>query len=157
MSFNNDVYGYKRNPKPTGVFSTDNSKLVFGSVTNPAGYLVQGWGITYAQDVQEVMELGSNDIYWVKGRPTGQGQLAKAIGRKAGAKFFPDDAYDLCAGGATVNLIARGGACEGQELEEVRLVLSGLVVTNLGFTQSVQDLRVNQSIQFRFSYMALGN
>ena len=42
-----DVFGYKRNPKPYGVFATEESKLTFGSVTDPVGYLVQSWNVGY--------------------------------------------------------------------------------------------------------------
>ena len=156
MAFENDVFGYKRNPKPRGVFSTDNSRFVFGSGTDPIGYLIQGWNVSYAQQVQEVLEIGSNEMYWVKGRPTGSGQINRGIAEKGAAKFFPAEAYDLCDGGATLNILARGGSCENYEQAELKLVLAGVVVTQIGFDMNVNDMRINEGIGWRFSYMQVG-
>ena len=120
----NDIFGYKRQPKPSGVFSSEDSVLIIGGgngtdVSAQLGYLVQNWNISYAQQVQEMFELGSNTLYWAKGRPVGQGALGRVLGgqdaegadeNKAG--FMPKEAYDICDGGATMTLQARGGACE---------------------------------------------
>jgi len=166
---NDDVFGYKRNPKPRGVFSTENSKLTFGSVTDPVGWLVQNWSINYQQDVQELFEIGSNQLYWAKGRPQGHGTLSRVVGDpshevagKAGS-FFPVDAYDICQGGATMELTARGGACDfkGTHVDtmlnkELVVTMSGIVVTAIGFNMAVADVRLVEGFAWRFAYMKMG-
>jgi len=167
---NDDVFGYKRNPKPRGVFSTENSKLTFGDVKDPVGWLVQNWSVQYAQDVQELFEIGSNQLYWAKGRPQGTGNLARIVGDpstevagKSGS-FFPQSAYDICDGGATMELTARGGNCEtkGTHVDvvlnkELVITMSGIVVTSIGFNMAVADVRLIEGFGWRFAYMKMGS
>jgi hypothetical protein len=171
MGFDSDVFGYKRNPKPHGVFSTEDSTLIFGGegATIDAavlGYLVQNWSVSYAQQVQELFEIGSNALYWAKGRPVGQGVLGRVIGAQdattPSAGFFPKSAYDICDGGATMVLNAKGGACPtppvgGVTLDRgVKITMSGVVVTSIGFSMQIADVRLMEQFAWRFAYMALG-
>ena len=138
-----DIFGYRRNPKPAGAFSTDDSLLTFGSLNANAGkpgsptpgsketlgLLVQNWNIGYSQQVQEIFELGSNRMYWSKSRPQGQGTLQRVVGfspanvgSSAGNsnQLFPDSAYDVCKGGARFKMSAKGGNCDyvqGEQLD----------------------------------------
>lgn len=161
----NDIFGYKRNPKPQGVFSTENSMLTFGDTKDVTGYLVQNWNVSYAQNVIEVFELGSNALYWTKGRPIGNGSIARIVGFKDAiatndGHFFPSTAYDLCDGGALLKLTAKGGHCdsavEGSKLgkadKEVALVMDGCVITSIGFSASVADTRIVENVAWRFAY-----
>jgi hypothetical protein len=179
-----DIFGYKRSPKPQGVFSSEDSVLIFGGASNTGetnvglasylGYLVQQWSVQYAQDVMEVFELGSNALFWVKGRPRGQGTVRRCLGAQdaetSEGGFLPKSAYDICDGGATMVLKARGGVCEqpvtqeGQSLvlqnglkKGLAITMSGVVVTNIGFSMSVQDVRLYEDVTWRFAYMNLSN
>ena len=181
----NDIFGYKRQPKPSGVFSSEDSVLIIGggasgattdvSARNKLGYLVQNWNVSYAQQVQELFELGSNTLYWAKGRPVGQGALGRVLGGQDAegadnnqAGFMPKEAYDICDGGATMTLQARGGACEtpirstdgvpviqGGLKKGVEITMSGVVVTSIGFTMQVGDVRLWENITWRFAFMNL--
>ena len=76
-----DVFGYKRNPKPDGVFSSEDSTLTVGDGTGASTpSLVQNWTVDYTQDVQELFEIGSNKLYWAKGRPVGRGGIGRIVG-----------------------------------------------------------------------------
>jgi len=181
----NDIFGYKRQPKPSGVFSSEDSVLIIGggnnqstdvSAKNKLGYLVQNWNVSYAQQVQELFELGSNTLYWAKGRPVGQGALGRVLGGQDAegsgetdrAGFMPQEAYDICDGGATMTLQARGGACEtpikstdgvpvvqGGLKKGIEITMSGVVVTSIGFTMQVGDVRLWENITWRFAFMNL--
>ena len=161
-----DVFGYKRSPKPRGVFSTEDSKLSFGTVTGePLGYLVQNWSVSYQQNVQELFEIGTNALYWAKGRPQGNGVLGRVIGdRDADSPskgFFPKEAYDICDGGAVMKLDAIGGHCAAGvnttavEDKQVSIIMSGCVVTQIGFSMQVADVRLMEGFSWRFAYMSL--
>lgn len=183
----NDIFGYKRQPKPSGVFSSEDSVLIIGGTSNSTnvgakdklGYLVQNWNVSYAQQVQELFELGSNTLYWAKGRPVGQGALGRVLGAQdaegSGSNgdvsgFMPKEAYDICDGGATMVLQARGGSCpqevktQGQEQvpviqggirKGISITMSGVVVTSIGFTMQVGDVRLWENITWRFAFMNL--
>ena len=77
MAESNDIFGYKRQ-KPKGVFSSDLATLNISNTTIQ-GMLVQNWNFQYSHDVQEIYEIGSSNLYWVKGHPVGQGQLLESM------------------------------------------------------------------------------
>lgn len=164
MSELKDVFGYKRNAKPYGVFSSEGTSLTIGDAnTANSAYLVQNWDIRYSQDVQELFELGSDRLYWAKGRPVGQGTIGRVVGAlgasisDTNASIMPQDAFDICAGGATMVLNAAGGHCDdaptgGIKLDKgVQLTMGGVVVTSLGYSTTVSDARVMEGITFRFA------
>lgn len=153
-----DIYGYKRNPKPEGVFSSEESLLVFDSrdLANAIGYLVQSWSVGYQQQVQEIFEIGSSALYWMKGRPQGQGSIARIVGAKKASnssQLFPDTAYDMCKGGALLRIKAMSGACEQMNASAVSIVMDGCVVVNIGYSVQVSDSLINESVAFRFGAM----
>lgn len=149
-----DIFGYKRNPKPSGVFSSEDSILTMTGMGRAEGFLVQNWNVAYTQQVQELFEIGSNLIYWAKGRPSGVGALSRVIGSKSGTDVFPRDAYDLCDGGVKMDLSAKSGACPGFGTS-VRISMDGCVVTNIGFSMQVADVRLMENFQWRFAYMSI--
>ena len=157
-----DIFGYKRNPKPSGVFSSEDSKLFItgGSGGAVEGYLIQSWNMAYSQNVEELFEIGSNRLYWSKGRPQGQGSIARVIGAKdAGAtSFFPTNAFDICQGGATMQIQAAGGNCgTAGGLENtgtgVTISMDGVVVTSIGFSMQVQDVKLAENFAWRFAHL----
>jgi len=159
-----DIFGYDRGAKAKQVFSSENTRLDFATggagidaAAGGGGWLVQNWKVDYQQQVQEVFELGSNALYWVKGRPQGAGSISRVIGPKAastgGASIFPQEAFDICDGGATFNMKVRGGACDGQEQEGVDITMDGVVITSIGFQANVSDARVAESVSWRFAHL----
>lgn len=159
-----DIFGYKRSPKPKGVFSTEDSMLTFGSVKNPIGYLVQQWQITYQQQVTELFEIGSNALYWAKGRPRGDGVIGRVIGDvdadSPNKGFFPPEAYDLCKGGVLLKLTAKSGACQNPNsfasgVKQLSVDMDGCVVTTVGFSMRVADVMLNEQMGWRFAFMQL--
>lgn len=153
-----DIFGYNRAPKAENVFSNSGSLLTFpsedgGNGEKAIGNLVQNWNVTYNNNITEIFELGSNKIYWVQGRPTGAGNIARIIGLK-NIKLFPDEAYDICQGGTTMEITAKPGQCENSKFDAItgaKLRMSGCVVTSIGFNASVADTRINETIAWRFS------
>jgi len=147
-----DIYGYERDGSPKAVFTSDRAVMTFES--KGKGYMIQDWQVAYRQDVQEVFELGSGNIYWVRGRPTGQGQIQRIIGTEGFTKFLPPEAFDVCKGGAGASISASSGACFGGSDKPVAISLKGVLVTNIGFQSSVQDnALVRGGIEFKFAVL----
>jgi len=162
MAESNDIFGYKRNAKPSGVFSSEDSQLFIGGGGGnvaQAGYLIQNWNVNYTQNVEELFEIGSNRLYWIKGRPQGQGGIGRILGaNKADSPasgLFPQSAFDLCDGGATMMINAVGGHCPGQVSNGVDIQMSGVVVTAVGFSMAVPDVRIVENFGWRFSKLQL--
>lgn len=165
MANGQDVFGYKRNPKADGVFSTENSSLLIGDA-NTAGqaFMVQNWNVEYNQDVQELFEIGSNNLYWAKGRPVGRGSVGRIVGAmdpdKPGFGIFPSDAYDICNGGATMKINATGGHCDTGDTKYklnkgLKITMGGCVVTSIGFAMTVQDVRIMENYGWRFAHLVM--
>ena len=165
-----DIFNYQRNPKANAVFSTDGAILNFsdqagGTPPTAEGLLVQSWSFTYNQQITETFELGSSNLYWVKGRPQGSGEFRRIVGPAVNGpgtiKLLPNDAYDACAGGAAVTLSVGNTLCgvqnnntERTQVETaVRLKVDGLIVNSISFNANVQDTRINEGISFRFTFL----
>lgn len=160
-----DVFGYKRNPKADGVFSTEDSSLLIGDAdTAGQAYMVQNWNVEYNQDVQELFEIGTNNLYWAKGRPVGRGTVGRIVGAmdpdKPGFGIFPKNAYDICNGGATMKINAVGGHCQTGDTayklnRGLKITMGGCVVTSIGFAMSVQDVRIMENYGWRFAHLEM--
>lgn len=160
-----DIFGYTRSPKPKGVFSLEGSQMNMSPGGPAEGYLVQNWRTNYSQEVREIFEIGSDAMYWAKGRPTGTGEIGRIVGAKdpiAGGAFFPQEAYDICDGGAHLELSVKGGHCQkqgnaGQLLDKgVKIIMDGVVVTSVGFQMQMPgDIQLNENFGWRFAYMEI--
>ena len=149
-----DVFGYTRNPKAAGVLSNENSTLVIGNASGGvAATLVQGINIQYQQQVTEVFELGSNRVYWKKGRPAGQGRIDRMVGAGSGhgLTMFGKDALDVCLGGSTMSFKLGSGNCASDK--PVTIDIGGVVVSSVGYGSSANDPQVGEGIDFRFTGM----
>jgi len=171
MGETNDIFGYRRNGKPSGVFSSEDSNLFIGSAragtVAKKGYLIQNWSINYAQNVEELFEIGSNRLYWMKGRPQGSGGIGRVIGAAdadgvAGQSIFPQTAFDICDGGPTMIIAAAGGHCvkgtaAGGLSKGIQIQMSGVIVTAIGFSMAVPDVRLIENFGYRFAKLELNS
>ena len=165
MAKGSDVFGYGRNPKPDGVFSSEDSALTIGDAnTTTTGYLVQDWNVEYSQDVQEVFEIGSTKLYWAKGRPVGRGTIGRIVGAKnpdtPSGGLMPKNAFDICDGGASMTIKAVGGHCTGTSAavtmnKGVTLKMQGVVITSIGFAMNVSDVRIMENYGWRFAHLEM--
>lgn len=162
-----DVFGFNRNGSPKTVMSTTKTLMAFGtqgSATeqNLVASLIQNWNVTYQNNVTELYELGSSDVYWVRGRPVGNGSAMRVLGFY-GALLFPESAYNACDGGITVRISSQADDCQGSKgargnsdglkNKPVTITLDGVVVTQLGFSATVADTRFNQNLAWKFTKM----
>lgn len=163
MGIETDIYGYRRNAKPSGVFSSEDSILtITGGGSSIQTFLVQNVSVQYHQGVDEIFELGSNRIYYSKTRPQGMGSLGRIAGGDVGNRALPPSAFDICDGGATMILIMQSGACKGgaNRAEKVdiatkrKLTMGGVIVTNTGYSMSVGDTRLVEAYAWRFSQLS---
>lgn len=154
-----DIFGYSRTTsKPATTF--DSSKSIFTiEGGSPEGYLVQSWNMNYDQDISVIFELGSDAIYWVRGRPVGQGSISRIMGATGDAtSLFPSGAFDICKGGVAMRMTAAGRVCGGTNTPSTSISIDGVVVTHIGFqmqapsSQGVSGM-LNEDVQFRFSFM----
>jgi len=171
MAAKTDIFGYTRNPKPENVFSSSGSLLKFGASPSGGdakaedliGNLIQNWNISYNNNITEIFELGSDQIYWAQGRPTGTGSIARIVGLGK-TELFPKEAMNVCLGGALIQIEARPNLCPdkggdknaaGRKAKGIVLEMDGCIVTSIGFSAGVADTRINENIGFRFSTLQI--
>ncbi len=153
-----DIFGYSRKTaKPATTFESSKSILTVQG-GSPEGYLIQSWSLNYTQDISEIFELGSDAVYWVRGRPVGQGSIGRIMGVKGGATgLFPSGAFDACKGGVAMAMTAGGSACNGGGVV-LSVTIDGVVVTSVGFQMQAPSPSgvsgmLNEDVQFKFSFM----
>lgn len=157
-----DVFGYARNRSPEAVTSTDSSYLTIGSVNiggaaaGGAMYMIQNWNLNYQQQIQEVYELGSSNVYWNRQAPQGVGAFQSIVGPSGELLYslMPRGTRDACDGGANFALTAGGSFCRPANAQRLSLNMQGVLITSLGFQMSVQDHMLRDQIQFRFGALS---
>lgn len=164
MAARDDIFGYKRDPKPKNVYSNSGAIMKFGEGggEDMIGNLIQNWNVNYNNNIVEIFELGSDAIYWAQGRPTGTGSIGRILGLGK-VQLFPDEALNVCKGGALLEIESSPSLCNVDgafaEKEEhgngVILRMDGCIVTSIGFQAGVADTRINETIGWRFSSLEL--
>lgn len=153
-----DIFGYNRSGNPTSVFSSEDATLTIAG--RGQGYMIQQWQVAYQQNVQEIYELGSGNMYWIKGQPQGAGSVGRIVGQTgAGTDFFDADSFDMCRGGGSIAISASSGICNntvaGPAAQTVLMRMEGVVVTSIGFSSSVQDMMFRENVGWRFAKFSM--
>jgi hypothetical protein len=142
---------YNRDQVPVGgIFSSERAIItVSGAGSLGVGALVQNISASYAQQLSEIYEIGSNFVYRQTGRPVGR----LTIGRIVGSGEFAEALFDACTGGGTVSIQAANGLCSGANPAGLTRTMYGVIITNYGIDLSTQDLMVRESLEATFTSM----
>lgn len=103
----NDVFNYKNNVLTAGsVASADFARI---SVSKGGGQnaLVQNCNVNYGQQIEEVTQVGSPQIFWMPGRPQGRITISTLVGSDG---FFADWSGE-CGKIDTASIRVEGTAC----------------------------------------------
>lgn len=145
-----DIFN-RQNVPVGGVFLSDKAIMtVSGDANLGVGALVQNVDATYTQQVSSVFELGSNKVYQMMGRALGN----LTIGRIVGTTEFAEALFDNCKGGGTVMFQGEPGACYGVDPGTFNRTLTGVFITNYGFSMNTQELMIRENLQAVFSGMS---
>jgi len=143
-----DIFNHSRNAKAKAIASSEETVLTLGGSTE--GYLIQGWNLQYQQTVQEIYELGSSNIYWVKGRPSGQGSINRIIGANdTGGELLDQEAYDVCSGGVNATFQLNTSGCGNDS--STTLTVGGMLVQSVSFGSSVGQIAIQEGLNIRFA------
>jgi hypothetical protein len=143
-----DIFG--RNVIPVGgVYSSDTAIMtVSGATSSGVGALVQNVECTYSQQINQIFELGSNQVYMQLGRA--QGQLT--VGKILSTSDFDRTLFNSCSGGGTVIIEATSG-CFGSANAATGATLTGVFITQYGITMTTQDLLIRENLTAVFTGM----
>ena len=149
-----DIFNHNRNAKAKAIASSEETVLTLGGSTE--GYLIQNWRLSYQQTVQEIFELGSSNIYWVKGRPSGGGEIGRIIGANdTGGDLLPAEAYDACSGGVQATFQLNTSGCGNSQ--STTLGIGGMLVQSVSFGSSVGQIAIQEGLTLRFASLTRSN
>jgi hypothetical protein len=148
-----DIFGYDRKIQGNVLASTEASKITAdgagGSAGGNAVGLAQNVQLSYQQNINDIFEIGSSDLFWIGGRPSGDGTIARLVSTKAGFGAIQSK-MQLCTGGATL-IISFGTACKGSAAGSV--TLGAAVLMSKTFGMDTQNLLVTENMRMKFGVM----
>ena len=102
-----DYFGYNRQTQANQIISADNAIIDIGQ--GRIG-LVQNFSGSYGHQVEPRFEMGSSTLFWVNGKPSGQFQVSKLVGREGILDSFKTGG-DACGGLRQISVSLDGGSC----------------------------------------------
>lgn len=108
-----DIYG-RQTATWGGAFSSDDVLLTFSQAQGAATPLMlQTLQFSYQQNVSQLYDLTSRNVYMIAGKPAGQGNMSQIMGPRRLASAFMRAYGQVCnAGNHDLNFTVRGG-CVG--------------------------------------------
>lgn len=142
-----DVFSYDNNIKTNGQVASADFARVSVKAGGGRNALVQTVDVGYRQQIEEVTQVGSTQIYWLPGRP--QGSIS--INSLVGADGFFADWQSPCGRIDTASISVSGGKCDynGQG----SLFFSGAIVESLTANITTGRQTITQGAQIRTAGM----
>lgn len=142
-----DVFSYDNNIKTSGQIASADFARVSVKAGGGRNSLVQSVDVSYRQQIEEVTQVGSTQIYWLPGRP--QGSIT--IGSLVGSEGFFTDWKAPCGRIDTASIKVEGGKCDfgGQG----SLFFSGAIVESLNANITTGRQTITQGAQIRTAGM----
>jgi hypothetical protein len=145
-----DIFG-RESAGYGGAFSSSKATLTF-TKSEANALLVTQAQLSYGQQLSRIFELQSDKAYFVVGRTQGRGSLGTVIGPKPVSTAFYKSIGDPCKP-ETLHFNFSSGSCSGGKASRIA---HGVVVENLGFSVSAQDMLINEQVAFQFSMLSAG-
>jgi len=145
-----DIFG-RESAGYGGAFSSSKASMKF-SKSEANALLVTQAQLSYGQQLSRIFELQSDKAYFIVGRVQGRGSLGTVIGPKAVSADFYKAIGDAC-NPETLSFNFGSGSCAGGKASRTA---HGVIVENLGFQVSAQDMLINEQVAFQFSMLSAG-
>lgn len=154
-----DLYG--SNKKLAGTFKGTAATLTISDKeTALVGALVQSLNLNYQKSVSRVMEIGSENQYYVSGQSQGQGDFGAIVGPNNIVISITKSLADECkAASRIVAFSTTTNQCinESDSGSRLQAQASGALLTNVGVSVSADNFLVQQSGSFMFTAMSLSS
>lgn len=151
-----DLYGSTK--RLAGAFKGTTAALTVGNTGGALrGALVQNISMAYNRQVTRILELGSENQYYVTGQAQGQGQIGAILGpRNVVISMLKSLADECTAASRIVAFQVVSDFCgEDGGTGELTAKVSGSLLTGINISVSAQDFLVQQGGQFMFVAMEL--
>ena len=121
------------------------------------GFIIQTLSIQYQQPITRIYEVGSQDTYYVAGRPQGTVNVAAVIGPgKLTAAFFESIGNVCNAAGNDLTFGVQPG-CLGSSYKYpgTQFIAKNIVLQSIGVSVAAQDMVINQQLSLFFTALLL--
>lgn len=138
-----------------GAFAADSAEISL-SIRNQAGVglITQTLSIQYQQPITRIYEVGSQNTFFVAGRPQGTAAIAAILGPGAVNAAFFQSIGDVCnAVGNDLNVCVQAG-CQGfsdQGFSGLRFIAKNIVMQSIGLSVAAQDMVINEQLSLFFT------
>jgi len=144
-----DLYGSDK--RIAGVFKgTQASLTVGGTAGAQRGALVQNIALSYNRQVTRILELGSEDQYYVIGSSEGQGNIGSILGPRNTVITMLKELGDACGSpNRSVMFEAASEFCE--DGGDFKAEATGAILTGFNVSVAAQDFLVQQGGTLMFA------
>lgn len=142
-----DFFGYNTPTQSNQIISADNAVIDLG---NGRLGLVQQFSGSYGHQVETRFEIGSSTLYFVNGKPQGQFQVSKLVGREGILTEFRTG-QDACGGLRQISVSLDGGACDIEV--GPGLNFNGVKLRGVSFQGTSGGFEITESADFLVAQM----
>lgn len=142
-----DVFSYDNNIKTSGQVASSDYARVSIKAGGGRNALVQSVAVSYNQKIEEITQVGSTQIYWLPGRPSGNINISSLVGSDG---FF-SDWQAPCGKIDTASISIDGGNCDFTGGGS--LFFSGAIVESLNANISTGRQTITQGANVRVASM----
>lgn len=135
-----DIIGYDREIHTDGEVMTSEAATI--SFQGRKRSMVQEFQGQYQHRVEPRYELGSPDVYLVKGQPMGQLTFSRLVGKRG---FLDGLAGTLCGLLETITLGTDGRTCHATP-SNMSLRFAGATIQSLGFSSGANQLQAADNV-----------
>lgn len=143
-----DVFSYDNNIATEGQVASSDFARVSVKQGGGRNALVQSCDVTYQQQIEEITQVGSTQIYWLPGRPTGRIGVQSLVG----AGGFFSDWKAPCGKIDTASIRVDAGKNCGFE-GQGSLFFKGAVVESLNANMTTGRQTISQGASIRVANM----
>jgi hypothetical protein len=145
-----DIYN-RTGTEVAGAFSADGAQVVLSGISASEPIVAVSLGLNYNQQITRLYSLLKAGTYYVAGRTRGNVNFGDVVGPAAvSAEFFNKygNACQASQNALGINLSSGCGTSRGAALN---FTVKGVVIENVGWTMSSQDMVINERIDAMFS------
>lgn len=157
-----DIFS-RTSQKIAGSFTVDATRISFGAFFG-VGLITQQLGLQYAQRINRLYEVGTNNVYYVVGVAEGTVNMSRIVGPTAAVSKFYKKFGDACNSASnTVELTAGSSFCSTSPgasaipSNSITYTMSGMVITTIGMTVAVPDMTINEQVAALFVNLSVKN
>ncbi len=154
----NDVFNRPENPFG-GAFSADGAKIVFATgggapivgTSGGVGLLTQSLQSGLQQQITRLYEIGTEDLFYVRGRSQGMLSMGRVLGpRPVQAEFYRNYGDVCAAANNNINFELTAG-CNTADGGQLDWLMKNIVLISVSFSLAAQDMIVNEQVSATYN------